>query len=129
MEYNECPVLDSEAVNREHDELVRLVNQAEYEAFMGRPARRQLLQLQHYMQQHFQQENSALTALSLPLAEQHQSDHQRLLALVERAYNSGDLDEMLEILTDQLPDAIVQHIDRFDRQAVNWLKRHQHSAA
>lgn len=129
MEYNECPVLASDSINREHDALVDLINQAELEVMMGRPAMTELSQLQRFMLQHFSDEQTLMQRYAMPQLHAHQQDHEDLLALIQQACRSTDLAQMLDILSDQLPNAIVQHIDQFDRHAVNWLKRHRRSAA
>ena len=129
MEFNECPLLASEAVNREHEQLVELINQAEFDVLMGRQAKQPLQALKAFVQQHFAEESQTFSQHAMPHCDAHRRDHEFLLQLIEQACVSNDAEELLSILSDQLPNAIVRHIDRFDRQVVNWLKRHRRSAA
>ena len=125
--------LAQDFMNRENEELARLLNEAEQSLLMGEAAMPHLLKLYDHCVKHFAHEEEEMQRHRFMPYTQHKAEHERVLAMfreqLQQYETSGNVCPVLEFLLETVPDWFGQHLKRMDRVTAQFLSQQKGDAA
>lgn len=133
MEHRDYPQVAQDFMNREHEEFVELLNEAEQQLLMGGDVIKYLTALYEHCVEHFAHEEAEMLAHHFPPYTMHKQEHERVLALfrerLEYYQQTNDDEAIIEFIEDTVPSWFIMHLNSMDRVTAQYLFQQKGNAA